>query len=88
MVILGVGDGPLGWPQEIIPWADYNGATRSKLSSEKCTAIIIALLRAANIDETTHIQSDDIAANIDETTRIQSDDDNNNMWEKNVYTVV
>ena len=47
---------PHGWPEHIIPWANYQGATKSHLSSGQVTEIIVALLVAAGIDPATHIR--------------------------------
>ena len=52
---LGVGTPPLGWPVHI-PWANFSGSTRSKLTSKDVTDIIISLLQAANIDPDTHVK--------------------------------
>ena len=54
--VLGVGPSPPGWPEHIIPWADYKGATKSHLSSGQVTEIIVTLLQAAQIDPATHVR--------------------------------
>ena len=60
---LGSGEAPPGWPDHIIPWANYKGACRSGLTALQITNIIIQLLRGVNLDENTHIwqqeQNDD-----------------------------
>ena len=52
---LGVGNPPTGWPDHI-SWTDFSGATRSKLSSNEVTDIIISMLEAANIDPDRHVR--------------------------------
>ena len=54
--VSGVGPSPPGWPEHIIPWADYKGATKSHLSSGQVTEIIVTLLQAAQIDPATHVR--------------------------------
>jgi len=51
---LGVGEPPYGWPQGI-SWEKYSGATRSGLTFNEVTEIIVSLLHAANIDPNEHI---------------------------------
>ena len=51
---LGVGEPPYGWPQGI-SWKKYSGATRSGLTFNEVTEIIVSLLQAADIDPDTHI---------------------------------
>ena len=51
---LGIGEPPMGWPDHI-SWQDFSGATRSKLTMNEVTEIIISLLRAANINPDTHV---------------------------------
>ena len=47
---------PPGWPQEVIPWTNYEGCYRSELYKDDITAIIVALLRGANYDPPLHIE--------------------------------
>ena len=53
---LGSGVAPPGWPENVIPWANYKGACRSGLTSLQITDIIIQLLRGVDLDENTHVQ--------------------------------
>jgi len=53
---LGVGSPPPGWPEDIIPWPNYRGTTRSGLKNTEVTRIIISLLEAAGLDPATHVQ--------------------------------
>ena len=71
--VLGVGPSPPGWPDHIIPWADYKGATKSHLSSGQVTEIIVTLLVAAGIDPATHVRE-----HLDEG---QPDENDNNREE-------
>ena len=58
---LGVGNPPTGWPDHI-SWTDFSGATRSKLSSNEVTDIIISMLQAANIDPDRHVDDSHLQA--------------------------
>ena len=51
---MGVGPSPLGWPSTI-PWAEFKGTTRSKLSSLDISEIIVSMLRAVDVDPATHV---------------------------------
>ena len=53
--VLRVGTSPFGWPDQIIPRADYKGATKSHLSSGHVKEIIVSLLVAAGMDPVTHV---------------------------------
>lgn len=52
---LGQGEAPLGWPEYVCKWENYEGAARSKLTNVKMKQIIISMLEAANIDPATHV---------------------------------
>ena len=54
---LGKGAPPNGWPHHIIPWVEFHGATRSKLTVDQVTEMIVFMMRAVNIDPETHIKS-------------------------------
>ena len=56
LAMVGLGTSPLGWPDHIIPWVDYKGATKSHLSSGQVTEIIVSLLVAAGLDPKTHVR--------------------------------
>lgn len=73
---LGAGFPPHGWPVSVIPWDKYKGSTRSGLSANDCTAIIIALLRAANIDEKKHIIHGD-SKETEDPEKVESDEEQN-----------
>ena len=51
---MGIGEPPVGWPDHI-SWQDFSGATRSKLTMNEVTEIILSLLRAAHINPDTHV---------------------------------
>ena len=72
--LLGEGTSPLGWPDHIIPWADYKGATKSHFSSGQVTEIIVV---AAGIDPVTHVRVQHDAKDEDH----QPDENNNNTVE-------
>ena len=48
---------PIGWPEKI-PWNNFSGASRSKLTNCQTTENILSLLRAADINPATHIHRD------------------------------
>ena len=52
---LGLGDAPHGWPANILPWADFKGATRSKLTVHQVTEIIVSMMRGAGLNPETHV---------------------------------
>ena len=52
---LGVGVPPIGWPDEVIAWEDFKGPTRSGLSVNQVTNIIVHLLLGANLNPQTHV---------------------------------
>ena len=52
---LGVGDPPVGWPENI-SWSDFSGATRSRLTTEQITEIILSMFREWNIDPAIHVK--------------------------------
>ena len=79
--VLGAGLAPHGWPEHIIPWANYQGATKSHLSSGQVTEIIVALLAAAGIDPATHIRVQH--AEVED----QPDENANNRVEMEEYLV-
>ena len=56
---LGVGDPPFGWPG-IHPWVKFIGVTRSGLSFNDVTGIIISMLVASNVDPNTHVKKEEI----------------------------
>lgn len=58
---LGVGNPPLGWPENIIEWRNFSGSTRSKLSVQDVSAIVISMLQAAGINPDTHVKHQDVA---------------------------
>ena len=78
--VLGAGIAPHGWPEHIIPWANYQGATKSHLSSGQITEIIVALLVAAGIDPSTHIR-------VQQAVEDQPDENANNRVEIEEYLV-
>ena len=65
------------WPDHIITWADYKGATKSHLSSGQMTEIIVSLLVAAGIDPATHVRVQHDA----EVKDHQPDENDNNKVE-------
>ena len=74
---LGVGNSPLGWPENI-SWNEFSGATRSKLSSTQISAIIISMIEAAGLDPATHIHEpqDDMT---NEEEEDEQEDENANV---------
>ena len=52
---LGVGQAPVGWPEEI-EWNNYRGSTRSGLKVSQVTQIIVSMLRAAGFNGDTHVK--------------------------------
>ena len=58
---LGVGSPPPGWPEHIILWTNYKGSTTSGLTVVQVTQIIIAMLEAAGLDPSTHVQPGGVA---------------------------
>ena len=50
----GVGPAPVGWPATI-SWEGFTGTTRSKLTSQQITEIIISMMTAAGIDPDKHV---------------------------------
>ena len=79
--VLGAGLAPHGWPEHIIPWANYQGATKSHLSSGQVTEIIVALLVAEGIHPATHIRVQH--AEVED----QPDENANNRVEMEEYLV-
>ena len=53
----GIGTCPPGWPNNIIPWDKYQGATRSELKKKDCTKIIISLLKGSGYNPAEHIDN-------------------------------
>ena len=90
---LGAGAPPHGWPESIIPWASYCGATRSRLTTEDVTTIIISMLRVANIDEKTHIVKENMKetdgyGNMMETEDLEDENEENPLDENDEETGV
>ena len=56
---LGVGNPPFGWPANH-PWKKFVGVTRSGLSFNEVTGIIISMLVASNVDPNTHVKKEEI----------------------------
>ena len=54
---LGTGEAPLGWPDNILPWNSFKGASRSGLSTGELTAIVRSLFEAVEIDPDEHIRN-------------------------------
>ena len=52
---LGVGVPPIGWPDQVIPWENFKGPSRSGLSVNQVTNIIVHLLLGANLNPQTHV---------------------------------
>ena len=50
----GVGPAPIGWPEDI-PWEEFSGTTRSKLTVEQITGIITSMLTTVGIDPAQHV---------------------------------
>ena len=50
----GVGPAPIGWPEDI-PWEEFSGTTRSKLTVEQITRIITSMLTTVGIDPAQHV---------------------------------
>ena len=75
---LGVGNPPLGWPENI-SWNDFSGATRSKLSSTQISGIIISMIEAAGLDPATHIHEpqDDMTNEEEEDEQEDEQEDEN-----------
>ena len=53
---LGTGEAPHGWPQEVIAWESFTGASRSGLSTQQITTIIRCLFQAMQIDPDEYVQ--------------------------------
>ena len=54
---LGSGDAPPGWPEDVKPWSEYKGATRSGLKKNDLTQIIIKLLEGAGLNPSNHVKN-------------------------------
>ena len=70
---LGVGDPPLGWPEQI-PWEEFAGVSRSKLTNQQITNIIISMLQAANINPATYFSQEEEFEN-EQNVDIETEDD-------------
>ena len=53
--VLGTGNPPLGWPASI-PWTQFKGISRSKLTNQQLTLIIIEMYRAIGLDPETFVR--------------------------------
>ena len=60
---LGVGNPPFGWPENI-SWQEFNGSTRSKLSVNEITQIIISMLEAAQLEPHTHVKEIELVLDV------------------------
>ena len=47
---------PKGWPNSIVPWSSFKGASRSALKKTEIADIIVKLLEAAGIDPANHVE--------------------------------
>ena len=79
--IPGVGPAPIGWPEDI-PWEEFSGTTRSKLTVEQITRIIISMLTTVGIDPAQHV----ITAEVPVKPVEEANNDNNEENEE--YEVV
>ena len=52
---MGAGVPPVGWPDQVIAWENFTGPSRSGLSVNQVTSIIVSLLLGANLNPETHI---------------------------------
>ena len=64
---LGVGPAPFGWPAPI-SWVGFSGATRSHLSIDQITQVIVSMLEAAGYNPATHLRQ----------REVEGEEDNNN----------
>ena len=55
---LGVDPAPVGWPAAI-SWTNFRGSTRSKLTVEEVTTIIVSMLEGAGIDPNIHVRNEE-----------------------------
>ena len=53
-IVLGVGPAPIGWPNTV-PWEGFSGTTRSKLSKDEITGIILSMLQTVGFDPNQHV---------------------------------
>ena len=60
---LGVGDPPPGWPENI-SWCNFRGASRSGLSMQNVTDIIVSMLQAVQVDPYEHVKDTDAVQDV------------------------
>ena len=80
---LGVGLPPLGWPEDIIAWTDFKGPTRSRLTINQVTQIIVNMLRGANLNPETHVvpqqEEQAVVENNDSDTENEDNEEQNDV---------
>ena len=68
---LGKGAAPLGWPVDI-SWAEFAGTTRSGLTIQQITRVIVSMLEAVGLDAETHVRQEEDMQELEEIEQQQA----------------